>query len=191
GRRKWLTSGAVVNTFNEVLQELGKERIWGHSFRIGGGNFYAVNGVHPDRIRQSGRWEGKVVDKYMRNQNLTAIKYLSNIQFTLDPSLKEASFAKFYGFMAGNGEKEIEAFLQKEIAADQHRNGKPAGAKAKKRAKDVEHLEPYEESSEEEDESPEPDSGAGEEAKERKAAESGPTTQRRSARTAQGGAKKK
>ncbi|GAA5964961.1 hypothetical protein JCM10213_006872, partial [Rhodosporidiobolus nylandii] len=42
GRRKWLTSGAVVNTFNEVLQELGKERIWGHSFRIGGGNFYTV-----------------------------------------------------------------------------------------------------------------------------------------------------
>ncbi|GAA5839297.1 hypothetical protein JCM11251_006030 [Rhodosporidiobolus azoricus] len=98
GQRQWMTASACVKEVNKILEADGRERIWPHSFRIGGSNFFTVAKVNPDHIRQVGRWSasGTVIDRYMRNQHITALLHLSNIQQDNDPKLRK-SLLEFNG----------------------------------------------------------------------------------------------
>ncbi|GAA5956815.1 hypothetical protein JCM10213_005123 [Rhodosporidiobolus nylandii] len=121
GNRKWMTSSAVVDAANKILGMSGRPRTWGHSFRRGGVNFFAAHGVAPDRLRQVG-------SDYMREQHITALKYMSNIVFDLDGETKEKDFRKSLDEFYGTGDplkEDVEPKPQKEATPEQ-KEGTPA-----------------------------------------------------------------
>ncbi|GAA5989669.1 hypothetical protein JCM11641_007274 [Rhodosporidiobolus odoratus] len=91
-RRKSLTLSVVVREVNQIHTDDGRNRIWGHSLRTAGLNFFAAHGAHPDRLRQVSRWASNAIDAYYRDQHITAIKHLGNIELGSAPaSRKKAS----------------------------------------------------------------------------------------------------
>jgi hypothetical protein len=94
GRRVWLTKSFFRKRINEALDEGKRPRISLHTFRIGGANFYTMAGVNPEIGRAIGRWAGKeVFQRYLRNKEKTARKFLANIEQTngADDELEEES----------------------------------------------------------------------------------------------------
>ena len=67
GVRHVLTKRSFLDRCNELWQiNIGK-KLSGHSFRIGGTTTFLQSGVHPDYIKQHGRWNSDSFLRYWRN----------------------------------------------------------------------------------------------------------------------------
>jgi hypothetical protein len=62
GLRKFMTTNGALSAYNAVFKEKGLPEIKGHDFRTGGQNLFTVASVHPDSIRQVGRWKSNAIE---------------------------------------------------------------------------------------------------------------------------------
>lgn len=68
-----------MNRCNEIWLACGLATTTGHSFRIGGTSHLLLSGVHPDIIKQSGRWSSDSFLRYWRNLDTVIPSHTSRL----------------------------------------------------------------------------------------------------------------
>jgi hypothetical protein len=64
---------------NDILTSRGTQRIYGHSFRIGGASFYMANKVNPEVVRIAGRWRSLAYEVYIRSFEQVVSRHLASL----------------------------------------------------------------------------------------------------------------
>ena len=68
-----------LERFNKILLENKADRIYGHSFSIGGASHYLACGVDPEIVRLDGRWRSLSYETYIRSFELAISHHLGNL----------------------------------------------------------------------------------------------------------------
>ena len=64
---------------NSILAGRGTQRIYSHSFRIGGASFYMANKVNPEVVRIAGRWRSLAYEVYIRSFEQVVSRHLAGL----------------------------------------------------------------------------------------------------------------
>lgn len=91
-----LTRSFLRQKVASMASELGLPDIKLHGFRIGGFNFYKLEGVDMDTIRQHGRWRGNATDYYQRDKVRSVRKKTANLGRLSDDDYTASSDSSSY-----------------------------------------------------------------------------------------------
>lgn len=81
-----MTKGLFLRTCNVVWSAANLPRYTGHSFRIGGTTALLLGGVHPDLVKEMGRWSGDSYLRYWREFHQLIPLNATNIPLVPTPS---------------------------------------------------------------------------------------------------------
>ena len=84
GQHYQLTHSWMIQRMNNVLEEKGLERTWGHSFRIGGATFWLCAKIDWRIVQKLGGWSSDAFLLYWRKLRLLAARCLAEANFGND-----------------------------------------------------------------------------------------------------------
>lgn len=86
GKRMFLTRSFFIQHIRDALSAAGRDsNVHGHSFRIGGANFYKLAGVDPELIKCTARWRASAsYQRYQREKERTARTLMANLRFEME-----------------------------------------------------------------------------------------------------------